>query len=160
MVILAGGWLLSLAWHISLGHGLYCAVGVATTEGCDTGPTSAAGRLVAVGVILVAVPLLAAVFALLTGHHAARRASGWVHEHVSATEKRLTAEADQRHVIMQTHVERLLRGHTDELKAQLAGVIAGQAEAAATAEKARAANAAAEIREAARRAGTPPKPGV
>jgi hypothetical protein len=63
--IIAGGALIAATWGLSFGYGLYCAVGVATTVGCDATPHGTAGRIVVVAVMLTAIPLLAAAFAQL-----------------------------------------------------------------------------------------------
>lgn len=130
-VIAACGWLLSAAWHLTYGHGLYCAIGVASTVGCDAEPRSGAGRLVAVVVILVTVPTLAAVFAWLTGHHAGSKAAAKVHEQVKAAEKRIAEEADKRHVIMQRHIERVVSGHCADVMHHVSVVADGPAKGGA-----------------------------
>lgn len=63
--IAAGGWLISVTWRISLFHGIFCAVGTASTVGCDSAPAGTSGRLAQVAVMLTAIPLLAAVFGRL-----------------------------------------------------------------------------------------------
>lgn len=123
VAVAAGGCLLAATWHLGLGTGLYCSVGTATTAGCDPS-LSGAGQLAAVAVMLAAIPLLAAVFAWLTGRHAA----GHMREHLAAAEKRIAEEADRRHVIMQRHVERLLAGHCADLKEHISAATGGQRE--------------------------------
>jgi ion channel len=63
--VLAGGALIAVTWHLSYGHGLYCALGTATTVGCDAEPRSGTGMLAAAAVMLTAIPLLAAAFGQL-----------------------------------------------------------------------------------------------
>jgi hypothetical protein len=129
VVVAAGGWALAATWHLGFGTGLYCSVGTASTVGCNPS-LSAAGQVAAVVVMLAAIPLLAAVFARLTGHHASKRVAGQVaaqvHERVSAIEKRIAEEADRRHVLMQRHVERLLAGHCIDLKGHISKVADAQ----------------------------------
>lgn len=60
--VAGGGWLLAVTWHLSLGTGLYCAVGHAATVGCNPALDGAA-QVASVLVMLTAIPLLAAVFA-------------------------------------------------------------------------------------------------
>jgi hypothetical protein len=166
-VVAAGGWLLSATWHLSYGHGLYCAAGTATTVGCDAAPSSSGGRAAAVAVMLTTIPLLAAVFAWLTGRHAGSRMRG----HLAAAEKRLADEAERRHRLLQRHVELLLSKHSADIKKHVSAVADAQVSAgagsnpaatglaadqrvvppAAAAEKTRTANAAAEVRDASRR---------
>jgi voltage-gated potassium channel len=68
--IAACGALFSATQHCGLVVGLYWAVTTATTVGYgDITPHSTAGQLLAIGVMLTAVPLLAAVFALATSSH-------------------------------------------------------------------------------------------
>lgn len=117
---LAGGWLIAVTWHLPYGRGLYCAVGTASTVGCDAVPGTAAGRAASVAVMLTAIPVLAACFAILTGHHASKRAR----VHLAAAEKRIAAEADQRRVLTQRHVERVLAGHAADLKRHVTAAVA------------------------------------
>jgi voltage-gated potassium channel len=81
--MLAGGVLFAATQHYPLTTGLYWAVTTATTVGYgDVTPHNAAGRLVASAVMLTTIPLLASVFALLTGAAAAagvRRILGMRH---------------------------------------------------------------------------------
>jgi hypothetical protein len=126
VVVTAGGWVLAVTWHLSFGAGLYCSLGTASTAGCNPG-LSTAGKAAAAGVMLLAIPLLAACFSLLTGHHAGRRAAERAREHVTAAEKRIAEEADRRHVIMQRHVERLLAGHCADIKEHVSLVAEGPA---------------------------------
>jgi hypothetical protein len=110
-VMAAEASLIAATWHITYGHGLFCVLGIASTVGCDAQPPGVAGRLAAVVVILTCIPLLGAVFAWLTGKHAAHHAAAKVKEHLGAVEKRIADEADKRHVIMQRHIERVVSGH-------------------------------------------------
>ncbi len=121
-VVAAGGWALAVTWHLSLGTGLYCSVGTATTVGCNP-LLGAAGQVTVVVVMLVAIPILAAVFAWLTGRHAA----GHVREHLAAAEKRIAEEADRRHVIMQRHIERVVSGHCADVMQHVSVVANGPA---------------------------------
>jgi Ion channel len=139
-------WLLSATWHLSYGHALYCALGTATTVGCDAAPHDTAGRAAASVVMLTLIPSLAAVFAWLTGRHAA----GHMREHLAATERRITEEADRRHVIMQQHVERLLKGHCADLRQHISVVAGGGAGSLASERAAALARAAGHV--------TPPAP--
>ena len=122
--VAAGGWLIAATWHMSYGRGLYCAVGTATTVGCDAEPSSAAGRAAAVAVMLTAIPVLAACFALLAGAHVHSRVRATLSEHLGAAEQKLTQEADRRHVLMQRHVERLIAGQSAELKEHVSAAVA------------------------------------
>ena len=66
--ILVGAVLFAVTQHVTFGTALYWAVTTATTVGYgDVTPHNAAGRAIAVGVMLTAIPLFAAVFALLAG---------------------------------------------------------------------------------------------
>ena len=70
--VLAGGALFAETQRIPFTTGLYWAVTTATTVGYgDVTPHNPAGRLVAAAVMLTTIPLLAAVFALVTGAAAA-----------------------------------------------------------------------------------------
>jgi voltage-gated potassium channel len=70
--VLAGGALFALTQHLPLTTGLYWALTTATTVGYgDVTPRNATGRLVASAVMLTSIPILAAMFALLTGGIAA-----------------------------------------------------------------------------------------
>lgn len=74
LAVLAGAVLFSVTQGVSFGTALYWAVTTATTVGYgDVTPHNAAGRVVAVGVMLSAVPLFGAVFAVLAGAAASIR---------------------------------------------------------------------------------------
>jgi len=65
---LGGGVLFAVAEHYSIGTGIYFAITTATTVGYgDVTPHNAIGRVIAVGIMLTTIPLLAAVFALWAG---------------------------------------------------------------------------------------------
>jgi voltage-gated potassium channel len=70
--IVAGAIAFAATQHVSIGTGLYWAVTTATTVGYgDVLPHNAVGRVIAVAVMLTAIPLLGAAFALATGSAAA-----------------------------------------------------------------------------------------
>jgi len=70
--VVAGGALFGATQRLPFTTGLYWAVTTATTVGYgDVTPHNPAGRLIASGVMLTTIPLLAAVFALVTGAAAA-----------------------------------------------------------------------------------------
>jgi len=67
-IVLIGAGLFSLVEHLSYGVSLYWAITTATTVGYgDVTPHTTAGRVIAAGVMLTTIPLVAAVFALLAG---------------------------------------------------------------------------------------------
>lgn len=70
--VLSGAWLFALTQSLPFTTGLYWAVTTATTVGYgDVTPHNAAGRVIASAVMLTTIPLLAGVFALVTGGAAA-----------------------------------------------------------------------------------------
>jgi voltage-gated potassium channel len=70
--VLIGAWLFGMTQSLPFTTGLYWAITTATTVGYgDVTPKNAVGRLVASAVMLTTIPLLAAVFALVTGGAAA-----------------------------------------------------------------------------------------
>ncbi len=70
--VLVGGALFAITQHLSVTTGWYWAITTATTVGYgDVTPHNASGRVVASGVMLTTIPLLASVFALVTGDAAA-----------------------------------------------------------------------------------------
>src|SRR5579875_2025123 len=70
--VVAGAGLFALTQRIPFTTGLYWAITTATTVGYgDVTPHNPAGKVVAVAVMLTTIPLLASVFALLTGAAAA-----------------------------------------------------------------------------------------
>jgi voltage-gated potassium channel len=70
--VVAGGALFGATQRLPFTTGLYWAVTTVTTVGYgDVTPHDPAARLIASGVMLTAIPLLAAVFALVTGAAAA-----------------------------------------------------------------------------------------
>lgn len=79
----ACGLLYAGAEHMAIGHGLFCAIGNAVTEGACTAPGTTAGHWIDVVEFLLVVPLFAATFSLLT--------SGLTAGHVDRAEKRIKA---------------------------------------------------------------------
>jgi voltage-gated potassium channel len=70
--LLLGAVLFSMEEHIAFTTGFYWAITTATTVGYgDVSPKTGAGRVIAAGVMLTTIPLLASVFALATGGYAA-----------------------------------------------------------------------------------------
>jgi voltage-gated potassium channel len=70
--VLVGAWLFALTQNLPFSTGLYWAITTATTVGYgDVTPHNGAGRVIASAVMLTTIPLLAAVFALVTGGAAA-----------------------------------------------------------------------------------------
>jgi voltage-gated potassium channel len=66
--MLVGAALFAATQHLSFGTGVYWAITTATTVGYgDVTPKTDAGRIIASGVMLTTIPLLASVFALATG---------------------------------------------------------------------------------------------
>ncbi len=66
--VLVGAWLFALTQHYPFTTGLYWAVTTATTVGYgDVTPHDGIGRVISSAVMLTTIPLLAAVFALVTG---------------------------------------------------------------------------------------------
>jgi voltage-gated potassium channel len=87
--VVVGGALFALTQHIAFTTGLYWGITTATTVGYgDVIPHNPAGRLIASAVMLTTIPLLAAVFALVTGAAAAagvRRVLALVREFPAGT---------------------------------------------------------------------------
>ncbi len=86
MVVLAslsvflGAIAFSLTQHVNLGIAIYWAITTATTVGYgDISPHNTVGRVIAVAVMVTAVPLFAAAFALLAAAAAASRLSKLLH---------------------------------------------------------------------------------
>lgn len=68
LFVLLGAGLFCVTQNVAFGTGLYWAITTASTVGYgDVTPHNAAGRVVAAGVMLTAIPLLAAAFAILAG---------------------------------------------------------------------------------------------
>jgi hypothetical protein len=89
--VIAGGALLAVTEHLPFGSGLCTSLGTATTSGCNTSAPVAA-QVVSVGLMLLAIPILGALFGRLTAGHTSRK----VHEHVAASEKRLMKHLEER----------------------------------------------------------------
>jgi voltage-gated potassium channel len=67
-IVLIGAGLFSLAEHVSYGTALYWSITTATTVGYgDVTPHTTAGRVIAAGVMLTTIPIVAALFALVAG---------------------------------------------------------------------------------------------
>lgn len=106
--IAGGGWLIGRTWHLGYAHGLYCAMGTATTLGCDASPPSSAGRWAQIALMVTAIPLLGAAFALMTGRGAA---VVWHALHSAALDARLEE--------MREHLSREMRTHRQQLEERL-----------------------------------------
>jgi hypothetical protein len=126
-VIAGGAWLFSAIERIPFGDGFYWAVETGTTVGYgDVTPHNAAGRVVAIVVMLLAIPLFGAVFAMLTAAHVHKRVHASFGGRLAEAEKRIADEADGRHVAMQRHMERLFAGHCADLKEHMSKVADAQ----------------------------------
>jgi voltage-gated potassium channel len=80
VAVVVGGVAFALVEHVDIGTGLYWAVTTATTVGYgDVVPHNAAGRIVAVAVMLTAIPLFGGAFALLAAAATAARLDKYLH---------------------------------------------------------------------------------
>lgn len=76
------GFAYSRADGTPLAHGLYCALGTATTVGCDVAPRSPAAYILSAVMMLTVVPLFAAVFSFFT--------TGLTADHVDKRHRQMT----------------------------------------------------------------------
>ena len=60
------GCLFGKADHIGVAHGLYCATGFATTDGCDVTPHGWAAYLLGTVMMLTLIPLVGVIWAFVT----------------------------------------------------------------------------------------------
>jgi Ion channel len=91
--VLAGGMAFSATQGKGVLVGMYWAMTTASTVGYgDVSPHNTAGRLLAMAMMLTAIPALAAVYALLTGSHLSTRVTHWWDEHGA---RHVTAETDR-----------------------------------------------------------------
>lgn len=89
--------------HIGVWNGLYFATSTATTVGYgDITPHGAAAHLLAVGIMLTVIPLVSAVFSLLTTVLTAR--------HVDSRHEEMKQHLDRRHAELKAHVEGVING--------------------------------------------------
>jgi voltage-gated potassium channel len=73
-IVVIGAGLFSLTQHVDFGTALYWAITTATTVGYgDVLPHNTAGRVIAAGLMLTAIPIVGLVFALLAGASALTR---------------------------------------------------------------------------------------
>jgi hypothetical protein len=79
--ILAGMFLIASTWHLSLWEGFNCAVGVATTVGCNINPVSTPAEVVRLVLIFTALPLMAAAFSEITSIRIHRHVDKKLKEH-------------------------------------------------------------------------------
>jgi phosphate/sulfate permease len=86
-IIAADGWLIAATWHLPYGTGAYCSIGTGTTVGCNPALSTAA-QIAAVVVMITSIPLLAALFALLTGFH--------LRGHIRDSEERMKRHLEER----------------------------------------------------------------
>lgn len=108
----AFGLLYSSAERIPVLHGLYCALGTATTVGCDISPDNAFGYALMVAMMLTVVPLFAAVFSFFT--------SGLTSDHVEKVTvkqtEHFTRVTQDQTAELKGHVDVATTGQTAELK--------------------------------------------
>lgn len=78
------GALVAVADHVPVWHGVYCAVGTATTVGCDLSPKSGWSYALFTVMMLTIVPLFTAIFSFFT--------TGLTSDHVENVTQRQTAE--------------------------------------------------------------------
>lgn len=81
------GVLYGLADHVHALHGVYCALGTATTVGCDIPPANGYAYVLSAVMMLTVVPLFAAVFSFFT--------SGLTADHVDVKTETQTTELKQ-----------------------------------------------------------------
>lgn len=81
--VAVAGVLIGRTMHLGYGHAVYCALGMAATEGCDKVPATGEARLVSALVLVICIPLFAAAYGSL--HIGALRKR--LAEHHSAIEK-------------------------------------------------------------------------
>lgn len=80
LAVVGGGIVFGVVEHVSIWTGLYWSVTTATTVGYgDVVPHNGAGRIVAVAVMLTAIPLLGATFALFAAAATATRLNRFLH---------------------------------------------------------------------------------
>jgi voltage-gated potassium channel len=80
LAVVVGAGAFAAAEHVSFGIGLYWAITTATTVGYgDVTPHNTLGRVIAVGVMLTAVPLFGGAFAILAASVAATRLAKLLH---------------------------------------------------------------------------------
>jgi len=74
VILFLGGVLFSIIEHVGFGTSLYWSIETGTTVGYgDVVPHNAAGRIIAVGVMVTTIPIVGSVFALLAGASALGR---------------------------------------------------------------------------------------
>lgn len=78
------GVLVAVADHIPVWHGVYCALGTATTVGCDIAPRTGYTYAIFAVMMLTIVPLFTAIFSFFT--------SGLTADHVDAKTQQQTDE--------------------------------------------------------------------
>jgi len=94
----AGGVAFASTQHVSVFDGVYWAVTTATTVGYgDYTPHGVSGQLIAMAVMLVDIPALAACFALITSEHLVTRGVRWWADHGIAHVRR---EADAANTVL------------------------------------------------------------
>ena len=100
------GVLYGVAEHVHVLHGLYCAIGTATTVGCDIPPDNGPAYVLTVIMMLTVVPLWGATFSYFT--------SGLTSDHVDAAASGQTAE-------LKEHVDALTSQQTRQIKDHISG---------------------------------------
>jgi hypothetical protein len=125
--ISAGGYVIGRIMHLPYGHGLYCAIGVASTEGCDVAPRNQAARLVLAGVIVVCIPLFTAAYSSIMSAHLRKHMD--LHRRATVAQIRHDLDDVKAHTRKTvngaaTSLHRRLDDHEDLMRAMAAGGLA------------------------------------
>jgi hypothetical protein len=142
--IAVAGAVIGHVMHLAYGHGVYCALGMAATEGCDTTPATGAARIVSAAVLVVCIPLFAAAYGSLMSAHLRkhmdlhrRAAVAQLREELSVVRKHITDTSAEMHSALDKHAQDLLDradAHHEALKAHVTAATAPPAPAAAVSE--------------------------
>src|SRR5580700_8993035 len=101
--------------HLAYGHGVYCALGMAATEGCDTTPATGAARLVSAAVLVVCIPLFAAAYGSLMSAHLRKHMD--LHRRAGVAQLREELSVVRKHITDTSAEMHSAHAHHEALKA-------------------------------------------
>jgi HAMP domain-containing protein len=102
-------------------HGLYCAIGTATTVGCDIPPATGPAYVLTVAMMVTVVPLFAAVFSFFTSGLTAGHVDALTDQQTRAITGHVDAKTEQQTSAITGHVDAKTEQQTTEIKSHVSG---------------------------------------
>jgi phosphate/sulfate permease len=98
--VFLGGLVIELVWKIPFFAGLYCSLGLASTEGCTQTASTGTEQIITVLIMLISIPLLAAAFSLMTSAHIRKHVNRHTDEKIAEHNQQINDKLDEHHDII------------------------------------------------------------